>query len=125
MTIHDLIFYTHTVVFLSARVKDSDATIVIQNPFLYGRSLKLYSCFVCVHFQGPSDKCVIEGNDCTIVSDLSKITLQQNTDTLGELSSWIVFIIHTNLMKDSTFSPLVQMARFCNAFVMHSSFSEC
>ncbi|XP_050980259.1 poly(A) RNA polymerase, mitochondrial [Labeo rohita] len=34
---------------------------------------------------GPSDKCVIEGNDCTIVSDLSKITLQQNTDTLEKL----------------------------------------
>ncbi|ROI81801.1 Poly(A) RNA polymerase, mitochondrial [Anabarilius grahami] len=34
---------------------------------------------------GPSDKCVIEGNDCTIVSDLSKITLQKNTDTLEKL----------------------------------------
>ncbi|XP_043085379.1 LOW QUALITY PROTEIN: poly(A) RNA polymerase, mitochondrial [Puntigrus tetrazona] len=34
---------------------------------------------------GPSDKCVIEGNDCTIVSDLSKITLKQNTDTLEKL----------------------------------------
>ncbi len=96
---------THTIGFLSARVKDSDTTIVRQNPFLYGRPLKLYLCFVCVHFPGPSDKFVIEGNDCTIVSDLSKITLQQNTDTLGEWSSWI-FIIYTNLMKRSTFSPL-------------------
>uniref|UniRef100_A0A671SV62 Poly(A) RNA polymerase, mitochondrial-like n=1 Tax=Sinocyclocheilus anshuiensis TaxID=1608454 RepID=A0A671SV62_9TELE len=34
---------------------------------------------------GPSDKCDIEGNDCTIVSDLSKITLQQNTGTLEKL----------------------------------------
>ncbi|XP_056326042.1 poly(A) RNA polymerase, mitochondrial [Danio aesculapii] len=34
---------------------------------------------------GPSDKCVIEGNDCTIVSDLSKIALQKNTDTLEKL----------------------------------------
>ncbi|KAG1931838.1 poly(A) RNA polymerase, mitochondrial [Pimephales promelas] len=34
---------------------------------------------------GPSDKCVIEGNDCTIVSDLSKITLQKNTDTSAKL----------------------------------------
>ncbi|KAG9267965.1 poly(A) RNA polymerase, mitochondrial [Astyanax mexicanus] len=34
---------------------------------------------------GPSDKCVIEGNDCTMVTDLSKITLQQNTDTLEKL----------------------------------------
>ncbi|XP_066520752.1 poly(A) RNA polymerase, mitochondrial [Hoplias malabaricus] len=34
---------------------------------------------------GPSDKCVIEGNDCTIVSDLSKIKLQGNTDTLENL----------------------------------------
>ncbi|XP_051968261.1 poly(A) RNA polymerase, mitochondrial [Xyrauchen texanus] len=34
---------------------------------------------------GPSDKCVIEENDCTIVSDLSKIALQNNTDTLAKL----------------------------------------
>ncbi|KAL7856829.1 hypothetical protein SRHO_G00157280 [Serrasalmus rhombeus] len=34
---------------------------------------------------GPSDKCVIEENDCTIVSDLSKIKLQGNTDTLEKL----------------------------------------
>ncbi|XP_072523476.1 poly(A) RNA polymerase, mitochondrial [Salminus brasiliensis] len=33
----------------------------------------------------PSDKCVIEGNDCTIVSDLSKIKLEENTDTLETL----------------------------------------
>ncbi len=107
--------------FLSARVKDRDTTIVIQNPFLYGRPLKLYLCFVCVHFPGPSDKCVIEGNDCTIVSDLSKITLQQNTDTLGEWSSWIVFIIYTNLMKRSTFSPLGRWL----VSVMLSIFTEC
>ncbi|KAK1794072.1 hypothetical protein P4O66_010975, partial [Electrophorus voltai] len=34
---------------------------------------------------GPSDKCIIEGNDCTIVSDLSKIKLEKNTDTLEKL----------------------------------------
>ncbi|XP_055032102.1 poly(A) RNA polymerase, mitochondrial [Misgurnus anguillicaudatus] len=34
---------------------------------------------------GASDKCVIESNDCTIVSDLSKITVQNNTDTLVTL----------------------------------------
>ncbi|KAB5555680.1 hypothetical protein PHYPO_G00036890 [Pangasianodon hypophthalmus] len=33
----------------------------------------------------PSDQCIIEGNDCTIVSDLSKIKLQKNTDTLEKL----------------------------------------
>ncbi|TSK14826.1 Poly(A) RNA polymerase, mitochondrial [Bagarius yarrelli] len=34
----------------------------------------------------PSDQCIIEGNDCTIVSDLSKIKLQTlNTDTLEKL----------------------------------------
>ncbi len=107
--------------FLSARVKDRDTTIVILNQFLYGRPLKLYLCFVCVYFPGPSDKCVIEGNDCTIVSDLSKITLQQNTDTLGEWSSWIVFIIYTNLMKRSTFSPLGRWL----VSVMLSIFTEC
>ncbi|XP_030630842.1 poly(A) RNA polymerase, mitochondrial [Chanos chanos] len=32
-----------------------------------------------------SDKCVIEGNDCTIVSDLSKIKLQNNTESLEKL----------------------------------------
>ncbi|XP_074549720.1 poly(A) RNA polymerase, mitochondrial [Halichoeres trimaculatus] len=34
---------------------------------------------------GPADKSVIEGNDCTFVSDFSKIQLQSNTETLGEL----------------------------------------
>lgn len=38
---------------------------------------------LCVFFLDPSDHCIIEGNDCTIVSDLSKIKLQKNTDTLG------------------------------------------
>ncbi|KAF4084959.1 hypothetical protein AMELA_G00111920 [Ameiurus melas] len=33
----------------------------------------------------PSDRCIIEGNDCTIVSDLSKIQLQENSDTLEML----------------------------------------
>ncbi|KAM9463087.1 poly(A) RNA polymerase, mitochondrial [Clarias gariepinus] len=33
----------------------------------------------------PADQCIIEGNDCTIVSDLSKIKLQKNTDTLEKL----------------------------------------
>ncbi|XP_028288542.1 poly(A) RNA polymerase, mitochondrial isoform X1 [Parambassis ranga] len=34
---------------------------------------------------GPEDKCVIEGNDCTFVSDFSKIRLQSNTETLEKL----------------------------------------
>ncbi|XP_070784370.1 poly(A) RNA polymerase, mitochondrial [Enoplosus armatus] len=34
---------------------------------------------------GPADKSVIEGNDCTFVSDFSKIQLQGNTDTLEQL----------------------------------------
>lgn len=33
---------------------------------------------------GPADKCAIEGNDCTFVSDLSKIELHKNSDTLGQ-----------------------------------------
>lgn len=39
---------------------------------------------LCVYFLDPSDQCIIEGNDCTIVSDLSKIKLQENSDTLGK-----------------------------------------
>lgn len=41
--------------------------------------------------KGPADKSMIEGNDCTFVSDFSKIQLQSNTETLGEhesLESW-------------------------------------
>nr|XP_020480384.1 poly(A) RNA polymerase, mitochondrial isoform X1 [Monopterus albus] len=34
---------------------------------------------------GPADKSVIEGNDCTFVSDFSKIQLQTNTETLERL----------------------------------------
>ncbi|XP_038579830.1 poly(A) RNA polymerase, mitochondrial [Micropterus salmoides] len=34
---------------------------------------------------GPADKSVIEGNDCTFVSDISKIQLQSNTETLEKL----------------------------------------
>lgn len=34
--------------------------------------------------QGPADKSVIEGNDCTFVSDFDRIQLQNNTETLGE-----------------------------------------
>uniref|UniRef100_A0A4W6C3E2 Mitochondrial poly(A) polymerase n=1 Tax=Lates calcarifer TaxID=8187 RepID=A0A4W6C3E2_LATCA len=34
---------------------------------------------------GPADKSVIEGNDCTFVSDFSKIPLHSNTETLEEL----------------------------------------
>ncbi|KAM8881022.1 poly(A) RNA polymerase, mitochondrial [Synchiropus picturatus] len=34
---------------------------------------------------GPADKSVIEGNDCTFVSDLSRIRLRSNTETLEEL----------------------------------------
>ncbi|XP_062377665.1 poly(A) RNA polymerase, mitochondrial [Sardina pilchardus] len=33
----------------------------------------------------PADKCVIEENDCTIVSDLSKIQLEPNTESLATL----------------------------------------
>lgn len=32
----------------------------------------------------PADKSVIEGNDCTFVSDFTKIQLPTNSDTLGE-----------------------------------------
>lgn len=42
--------------------------------------------------QGPADKSVIEGNDCTFVSDFRKIQLQSNTETLGEresVESWL------------------------------------
>lgn len=34
--------------------------------------------------QGPADECTIEGNDCTFVSDLSRIQLKSNEETLGE-----------------------------------------
>ncbi|XP_022609781.1 poly(A) RNA polymerase, mitochondrial [Seriola dumerili] len=34
---------------------------------------------------GPTDKSVIEGNDCTFVSDFSKIQLRSNTETLEQL----------------------------------------
>ncbi|KAM4606241.1 poly(A) RNA polymerase, mitochondrial [Polymixia lowei] len=34
---------------------------------------------------GPADKTVIEGNDCTFVSDFSQIQLQSNTETLEQL----------------------------------------
>uniref|UniRef100_A0A672ZZP8 Mitochondrial poly(A) polymerase n=2 Tax=Sphaeramia orbicularis TaxID=375764 RepID=A0A672ZZP8_9TELE len=34
---------------------------------------------------GPADRSVIEGNDCTFVSDFSKIQLQTNTETLEQL----------------------------------------
>ncbi|XP_071341775.1 poly(A) RNA polymerase, mitochondrial [Trachinotus anak] len=34
---------------------------------------------------GPADKSVIEGNDCTFVSDFSKIQLHSNTETLEQL----------------------------------------
>lgn len=37
--------------------------------------------------QGPEDKSVIEDNDCTFVSDFSKIRLESNTETLGEQES--------------------------------------
>uniref|UniRef100_A0A3Q2FUW0 Mitochondrial poly(A) polymerase n=1 Tax=Cyprinodon variegatus TaxID=28743 RepID=A0A3Q2FUW0_CYPVA len=36
---------------------------------------------------GPEDESVIEGNDCTFVTDFSKIELQRNTDTLDQLLS--------------------------------------
>ncbi|KAM7370170.1 hypothetical protein PAMP_011445 [Pampus punctatissimus] len=34
---------------------------------------------------GPADKSMIEGNDCTFVSDFSKIQLRNNTETLEQL----------------------------------------
>ncbi|XP_051910829.1 poly(A) RNA polymerase, mitochondrial [Hippocampus zosterae] len=34
---------------------------------------------------GPADKSVIEGNDCTFVSDFDRIQLQNNTETLEKL----------------------------------------
>lgn len=34
---------------------------------------------------GPADKSVIEGHDCTFVSDFSKIQLESNTETLEQL----------------------------------------
>ncbi|XP_070842598.1 poly(A) RNA polymerase, mitochondrial [Chaetodon trifascialis] len=34
---------------------------------------------------GPADKSMIEGNDCTFVSDFSKIQLESNTETLEQL----------------------------------------
>ncbi|KAJ8010301.1 hypothetical protein DPEC_G00073620 [Dallia pectoralis] len=34
---------------------------------------------------GPLDKCVIDGNDCTFVSDMTKIQVQDNTETLEQL----------------------------------------
>ncbi|KAJ8278061.1 hypothetical protein GJAV_G00083400 [Gymnothorax javanicus] len=34
---------------------------------------------------GPKDKCVIEGNDCTFVSDFSKMPDQKNTESLESL----------------------------------------
>ncbi|KAM8731834.1 poly(A) RNA polymerase, mitochondrial [Acanthopagrus schlegelii] len=34
---------------------------------------------------GPADKSMIEGNDCTFVSDFSRIQLQSNTETLEKL----------------------------------------
>ncbi|XP_073344599.1 poly(A) RNA polymerase, mitochondrial [Pagrus major] len=34
---------------------------------------------------GPADKSMIEGNDCTFVSDFSRIQLQSNTETLEQL----------------------------------------
>uniref|UniRef100_A0A3P9H9Y5 Mitochondrial poly(A) polymerase n=1 Tax=Oryzias latipes TaxID=8090 RepID=A0A3P9H9Y5_ORYLA len=34
---------------------------------------------------GPADKSVIEGNDCTFVSDFTKIQLRRNTETLEHL----------------------------------------
>lgn len=34
---------------------------------------------------GPADRSVIEGNDCTFVSDIRKVQLQNNTDSLEKL----------------------------------------
>uniref|UniRef100_A0A4W5LEH4 PAP-associated domain-containing protein n=1 Tax=Hucho hucho TaxID=62062 RepID=A0A4W5LEH4_9TELE len=34
---------------------------------------------------GPLDKSVIEGKDCTFVSDFTKIQVQDNTETLEQL----------------------------------------
>jgi len=84
--------HTHNYCFLSSRVKNIDATKFNTVSFyMEGHSRYIY--VLCVYFPGPSDKCVIEGNDCTIVSDLSKITLQKNTDTSGEC----IYCIRFNL----------------------------
>lgn len=44
-------------------------------------------CIAPLLSQGLADKCIIDGNDCTFVSDYSKIQLQSNTETLGEHES--------------------------------------
>ncbi|XP_028290869.1 poly(A) RNA polymerase, mitochondrial [Gouania willdenowi] len=36
---------------------------------------------------GPADKSIIDGNDCTFVSDFAKVQLQSNTETLEQLLS--------------------------------------
>lgn len=42
---------------------------------------------------GPKDKSIIEGNDCTFVSDLTKVKLQENSDSLGEWVSHSDFTV--------------------------------
>ncbi|XP_059182551.1 poly(A) RNA polymerase, mitochondrial [Centropristis striata] len=51
---------------------------------------------------GPADKNVIEGNDCTFVSDISKIQLQSNTETLEQLlREFFLFYSTFSFMNES------------------------
>ncbi|XP_068438018.1 poly(A) RNA polymerase, mitochondrial isoform X2 [Clinocottus analis] len=49
---------------------------------------------------GPADKSVIEGNDCTFVSDFSKIRLQSNTQTQEKLL-WEFFEFYSTFAFNS------------------------
>ncbi|XP_077410634.1 poly(A) RNA polymerase, mitochondrial isoform X2 [Vanacampus margaritifer] len=54
--------------------------------FLQGRSPSIIPTLDHLrNLAGPADKSVIEGNDCTFVSDFDRIQLQSNTETLEKL----------------------------------------
>ncbi|XP_077365600.1 poly(A) RNA polymerase, mitochondrial isoform X2 [Festucalex cinctus] len=54
--------------------------------FLQGRSPSILPTLDRLReLAGPADKSVIEGNDCTFVSDFDRIQLQSNTETLEKL----------------------------------------